>query len=189
MDTQAILSEDIDTAISLPIDHLSAYALTIEENTLFHSHPEAARERFELSQFFVESVKAKGFEQYEISNFGTYRCRHNVGYWQLEDYMGVGAGAVGMLGNTRYYPQTDIEAYIRDPLKIHEEQLSDEDRHTESIFLGMRSCVGVDFEQLSSSEKAQSRLLVEEKKLFMLGSRLYNNDFFLSDELALFIQT
>ncbi len=188
MDTLDILSADIETAFSLPIDHLSAYALTIEEDTLFHSHPEAAREKLELSRFFIESIKARGFEQYEISNFGTYRCRHNTGYWKLENYMGVGSGAVGMFEDTRLYPTTDIDAYITDPLNIQQEQLSPEDLHTESIFLGMRSCVGVDYHSLSSSEKRQADLLVQEGKLFLLKGRLYNDDFFLSDELALFIQ-
>ncbi len=189
MDTKAILQKDIDIAFSLPIDHISAYALSIEENTLFHAHPEVANEKLELSIFFMESIKAKGFEQYEISNFGKYRCQHNIGYWQLEDYMGVGSGAVGMLKDKRFYPTTDIESYIKDPLDISVEELSEEELKSEKIFLGLRSCVGIDINDLASSEKKQVDLLLSENKVVRIKNKIYNPDFLLSDEIALFIQT
>ncbi len=188
MDTKKILKDDIDTAFSLPIDHISAYALTIEENTLFEAHPEVAKERLELSTFFMDSIKQKGFEQYEISNFGKYRCKHNIGYWNLEDYMGVGSGAVGMLKDKRFYPSTDIESYIQNPLDINVEDLSEEDLKTEKMFLGLRSCVGIDMRTLSPSELDQVNLLLSENKLILLNNRAYNPNFLLSDEIALFIQ-
>ena len=188
MDTKEILEHDINTAFSLPIDHISAYALTIEENTLFEAHPEVAKERLELSTFFIDSIKSRGFEQYEISNFGKYRCKHNIGYWELEDYMGVGSGAVGMLKNRRFYPTTDIEAYIQNPLDINVEDLSDNDLKTERMFLGLRSCVGIDISTLSSAELEQVNLLLSENKLILINNRAYNPDFLLSDEIALFIQ-
>ena len=188
MDTKEILEEDIKTAFSLPIDHISAYALTIEENTLFEAHPEVAKEKLELTNFFIQSIKDKGFEQYEISNFGKYRCKHNIGYWELDDYMGVGSGAVGMLKNTRFYPTTDIDAYIENPLDIREETLSKEDIKIEKIFLGLRSCVGIDQNELSSSEKKQVDLLLSENKISLSKNKIYNSDFLLSDEVALFIQ-
>ena len=189
MDTKEILEEDIKTAFSLPIDHISAYALTIEENTLFEAHPEVAKERLELTNFFIQSIKDNGFEQYEISNFGKYQCQHNMGYWRLDDYMGVGSGAVGMLKNTRFYPDTDIDSYILNPLNIREEILSEEDIKIEKIFLGLRSCLGIDENELSSSEKKQVDLLQSENKVSRLNNKIYNNDFLLSDEVALFIQS
>jgi len=187
MDTKEILQNDLDIAFSLPIDHISAYALTIEENTLFHAHPQVAKEKLELSTFFIDTIKARGFEQYEISNFGKYRCKHNIGYWQLQDYMGVGSGAVGMLKDKRLYPTTDIEAYIKNPLEIKTERLSEEDINTEKVLLGLRSCVGIDEETLSSSEQKQLDVLLHEKKVSRIKNKVYNPDFLLSDEIALFI--
>ena len=188
MDTKQLLEEDLDRAFSLPIDHISAYALTIEENTLFESHPEAANERLELSTFFIDEIKSRGFEQYEISNFGKYRCQHNIGYWQLQDYIGIGSGAVGMLKNRRFYPTTDIDAYIKDPLEMSIEALSHEDLKIESQFLGLRSCVGVDPKTFSSSELKKLELLLSENKLVLSNQKAYNSDFFISDEIALFLQ-
>ena len=187
LDTQTLLEEDLKTAFSLPIDHLSAYALTIEEGTPFEQTPEAAREKLELTEWFFNAVRSYGFEQYEISNFGTYRSRHNLGYWQYKEYIGLGSGAVGFRNATRYYPRTDIEGYIADPLDIREESLSEDEIKTEKIFLGLRSIVGVERQILNDKERLRADLLVSEGKLRFENGRYVNPDFLLSDELALFI--
>ncbi len=187
MDTKELLQHDLDIALSLPIDHLSAYALTIEEGTPFASTPEVANEKLALTTWFLKSIKSHRFGQYEISNFGTYRSKHNLGYWQYKDYIGLGSGAVGSLKGTRFYPTSSVEAYIADPLEITVEQLDDEAIKTEKVFLGFRSIVGVDPDILTLEEKKQADLLVGEKKLRFEQGRYYNDDFLLSDELVLFI--
>jgi len=187
VDTKEIIGQDIQTAFSLPIDHISAYALTIEENTLFELHPEAAKEKLELSNFFINSIKERGFTQYEISNFGTYQCQHNIGYWKLTDYIGAGSGAVGMLKNERFYPTTDIENYIKNPLDIRVESLSQEDLKTEKVLLGLRSNVGVDLSILSKTELKQVEFLNNENKVITKDGRIFNTNYLLSDEIALFI--
>ena len=187
LDNKKIIEEDIKTAFSLPIDHISAYALTIEENTLFELHPDAAKEKLELSNFFIDSIKNRGFTQYEISNFGTYQCEHNIGYWKLDDYIGAGSGAVGMLKNKRFYPTTDIEHYIKNPLDIRTENLSDEDLKTEKVLLGLRSNVGIDLDIFSETELKQVTFLENDKKVTRKENRIFNSDYLLSDEIALFI--
>ena len=186
-DTKALLLNDIETAFTLPIDHISAYELTIEDGTKFSSTPEVRQDDENLAFFVVEEIEKREFKAYEISNFGSYQSRHNKGYWELENYIGAGAGAVGFLRNTRFYPQTDIERYIHDPLNITEEHLTEDELLTEKIFLGLRSNVGI--EKFSLTQKMQERatLLCKEHKLSDGNTRYYNKNFFLSDELALFI--
>ena len=186
-DTKALLAHDLETAFSLPIDHLSAYALTIEEGTPFAATPEMAKEKLELTQWLFGRIQEAGFEQYEISNFGRYRSVHNLGYWQYKPYIGLGCGAVGFLRDTRYYPLTSVEAYIADPLDIREELLSAEEMKSERLFLGLRSIVGVDAAELLPEERQRADLLVEEEKLRFSAGRYYNPDYLLSDELTLFI--
>jgi oxygen-independent coproporphyrinogen-3 oxidase len=188
-DTRELLEHDLETAFSLPIDHLSAYALTIEEGTPFASTPEMAREQLELTTWLFQKIEAHGFEQYEISNFGRYHSRHNLGYWQYKDYIGLGSGAVGFLKETRYYPTPSVEGYIANPLDIREERLDAEAIKTEKLFLGLRSIVGVDAALLDDAEKERADLLVAEGKLILESGRYYNPDYLLSDELALFIIT
>ena len=186
-DTQKLLSKDIEEAFTLPIDHISAYELTIEDGTKFSTTPEVRQEDEDLAFFVSDEIKKRGFKHYEISNFGSYQSGHNKGYWELENYIGAGAGAVGFLKDTRYYPQTNIELYISDPLNITEEHLTPEELLTEKIFLGLRSCIGIEKSVLSDAMLKNAQLLCQEKNLSCSDTHIYNDNFFLSDELALFI--
>lgn len=187
LDTKELLQEDFKQAFSLPINHISAYALTIEEGTPFEKTPDVAREKLSLTNFVFETIKKHGFSQYEISNFGTYKSRHNLGYWQYKNYIGAGSGAVGCKDGVRYYPSTDIEFYIQNPLHVREENLSADEQKAEKLFLGLRSIVGVDEKIFSHDELQRANLLVSEKKLLKNESVFYNRDYLLSDEIALFI--
>ncbi len=186
-DTQKLLLNDIKEAFSLPIDHISAYELTIEDGTKFSNTPEVRQENEDLAFFVADEIKKRGFTHYEISNFGSYQSRHNKGYWELEDYIGAGAGAVGFLKDTRYYPQTNIELYINDPLNITEEALSQDELLTEKIFLGLRSSIGIQKSLLSEKMIEKAQILCEENKLRCDNTHYYNDNFFLSDELVLYI--
>ena len=186
-DTQELLASDINQAFQLPINHISAYELTIEGGTKFASTPTVRQEDDELAFFVAKEIKKHGFEHYEISNFGTYQSEHNKGYWKLKDYMGVGAGAVGFLKDTRYYPTTDIDIYIKEPLNIHEEPLTQEELLTEKLFLGLRSNIGVDETILDKEMKKRADFLVEKEKLVKNKNIYKNNNYFISDELVLYI--
>lgn len=186
-DTKELLEEDLQTAFSLPINHLSAYALTIEEGTPFESKPHMSKEKITLTSWLFKKITDFGLKQYEISNFGSYRSRHNLGYWEYKDYIGLGSGAVGKLNLERYYPTNSVEEYINNPLNIKIESLTPEDKKIEQIFLGLRSCVGVPKTILNKDELKKAELLVKEKKLIIKNDTFYNNNYLLADEIALFI--
>ncbi len=186
-DTKELLEDDLQTAFSLPINHLSAYALTIEEGTPFESKPHMSKERLGLTSWLFKKIGDAGFTQYEISNFGSYRSKHNLGYWEHKDYIGLGSGAVGKLDLERYYPTNSVEEYIKNPLNIKTESLTAEDKKMEQIFLGLRSCVGVSKTILNIDELKKASLLVQEKKLIIKNDTFYNIDYLLADEIALFI--
>ncbi|MDD2828540.1 MAG: radical SAM family heme chaperone HemW [Sulfuricurvum sp.] len=187
-DTQELLLSDINQAFSLPIDHLSLYALTIEENTVFEKTPERSHEELELTQWLFNEVSAHGFEHYEISNFGKYKSAHNLGYWEGKSYIGLGAGAVGFLDTKRFYPSTDVEYYISHPCEIQEELLEKYELSSEKLFLGWRSSVGVDETILNPRQKNEADLLTAEKILFYENGRYFNPNFLLADEIALRVE-
>jgi len=186
-DTKELLKSDLQTAFTLPINHLSAYALTIEEGTPFESKPYMSKETLELTQWLFDTISKHNFEQYEISNFGSYRSSHNLGYWEYKDYIGLGSGAVGKLDFKRFYPTGIVEDYIKNPFDIKTETLSDEDKKIEQIFLGLRSCTGIKKGILNKDELKKAELLVDEKKLIYKNDTFYNLDYLLADEIALFI--
>lgn len=180
------VEDDIKTALELPINHISSYALTIEENTPFYGKKELINEDEQSAKEFIEKISKK-FPQYEISNFGKYQSIHNLGYWRGEDYMGIGAGAVGFLKNQRFYPYKNIEKYVQNPLHVEIEKLSKEDLVTEKIFLGLRSIVGIDLKILNQKQLEKVQTLLDEKKLTCKDNFVYNNDFLIADEIALYI--
>ena len=187
LDTKKRLESEIAQALALPIDHVSSYALTLEENTPFANRQDIQNDSSSLARFFAQTLQSKGFEQYEISNYGTYQCQHNLGYWQHTPYLGIGCGAVGFDGQKRYYPHTNLEAYLQTPLTCNEETLHVKDLQTEKLFLGLRSRTGIDPLLLTTTQQQKTALLLQEKKLLQQGDRLYNPDFFLADEIALFL--
>jgi len=188
-DTKELLLNDIQIALNLPINHLSAYALSIEEATPFEKKPQMSHEDLELTTWLFDTITTSGFKQYEISNFGSYQSKHNLGYWQYKDYIGLGSGAVGKLQKNRYYPSSTIEDYINNPLDIKTETLSDDDIKMEKIFLGFRSTIGVDKTVLNKDEIQKAQILVNEGKIIIQNDTFYNQDYLLADEITLFLSS
>jgi len=192
IDTKELIQNDLNIIKTLPIDHISAYSLTIEEGTKFFDRANVQIENEEMTRYIFNSLSTDGFSQYEISNFSKNekaRSQHNFGYWEKEDYLGVGAGAVGCFEDTRYYPKKDVQEYIANPIEYEkEEKLSKEDTKFEKLFLGLRSAVGVSLDILSKSEIQKVELLEKEKKVYIKNNRFYNYDFLITDEIVLFIE-
>jgi oxygen-independent coproporphyrinogen-3 oxidase len=187
LDSKELLLNDLNIAFSLPINHISTYELTIEKATPFSKQKQVKKNNEAFNFLIRDFIISKGFMQYEVSNYGTYKSKHNLGYWMHKNYLGVGAGAVGFFNNFRYYPHTNIAKFIQEPLFFKKELLSKEDLLTEKIFLGLRSEVGINKDILNSNMQKRADILVNEGKLKLVKNRYFNKEFFLSDELALFI--
>ena len=191
--TKEILENEIKIASTLPINHISAYQLSIDAGSRFYSQnkKEFIGEfcGFDSMGHFVRSLlEESGFNQYEVSNYGRvvngdfYKSRHNLSYWSGNDYLGVGAGAVSCLKHIRYYEESKIESFLEGS-SPRIENLSKEDIALERLFLGFRSVVGVDCKFLDSKK---CKLLLQENKVYKKDNKVIANDYFLGDELALF---
>jgi len=165
------------------------YELTIESGTKFYDTPEVKYLNDALGYYVRDEIVEGGFQQYEVSNYGRYRSIHNLGYWSLKSYIGVGAGAVGFLDNMRLYPHRDISRYIDNPTWSDVEMLTRDDIITEKIFLGLRSEVGLERDILTPDMQRRADHLVKFNRLKLEGGVYKNSNFFLSDELTLSILT
>ncbi len=189
-DTFESLKKDFDLISSLEINHLSAYSLIIEEGTKFFNQSKVKIDDEDLSYEIFAYLEGLGFKQYEISNFAKekkYESKHNYGYWEHNHYLGVGAGAVGYVQNHRYYPKKDIQEYINAPLDYEKEPLSKDDIKVEKVLLGLRCSNGVALSLFTKEELQKVKILDEENKIYIKEERLYNKNYLISDELALFI--
>ena len=189
-DTLKSMKEDFDQAFSLPITHLSAYSLTIEEGTKFFDRSSVKIDDEDLSYEIFDYIKQNKFTQYEISNFARekeYESKHNYGYWEHKEYLGIGAGAVGYVNKQRYYPIKSIEEYIKNPFNMEVEPINEDDVKTEKILLGFRCSSGVDISLFNDNELKKVKDLLDNDKIMQENNRIYNKNFLLSDELALYI--
>jgi oxygen-independent coproporphyrinogen-3 oxidase len=191
-DTKELLKNDLEIIRNLAINHISAYSLTLEEGTKFFNKSDVKIENEKLARYLFDELNNLGFKQYEISNFAksnSAKSKHNLGYWQYKEYLGVGCGAVGCIENTRYYNTNDLVTYIQDPLKYEQKEiLSSSDVFTEKLLLGFRSEVGVDMDLVLQNGYKDTECLIDEKKIYKKSNRLYSYDFMIADELVLFLE-
>lgn len=151
--------------LALKPEHISAYSLIIEEGTPFYEKYEAdelLREKGEKPQMLPseeierlmyertkELLFAHGYERYEISNYARkgYACRHNIGYWRRENYLGFGLGSASLLENERFHNTTDLTDYLGgDYLAYEQEKLDKKSQMEEFMFLGLRMTEGISTE-------------------------------------------
>ena len=132
--------------------HVSSYLLKIEPETPYfkmQSTLSLPDDDFcaELYSFAVNELADHGFEQYEISNFAKNgaQSRHNLKYWQCEEYIGIGAAAHGFFRGERYFYPRDINAFIENPTKTIPDGTSGIE---EEFMLGLRLSDGVDLSEL-----------------------------------------
>ncbi|MCR8678368.1 MULTISPECIES: radical SAM family heme chaperone HemW [Campylobacter] len=184
LDTKALISSEIQALKELEITHISAYSLMLESE--FSSKISYQKDSPILAKYLINSLENIGFNQYEISNFGQI-CKHNLDYWQGDDYYGFGAYAVGTIGLKRYKGATNLKNYIANPFKKSIEKLSLEDKRSERVFLGLRSIIGVSLSDLSSNMQKTAEILIKERKLILKNGRIYNPNFLLADEIYLYL--
>lgn len=186
-ETFAIIEQDIATALALDISHISLYCLTEEPDTPFYRSG-IAEDQESYGRQLWNQLQINGFQQYEVANFArnpTSKSQHNLGYWRYESYLGIGAGAVGCIGNRRYRPPENLAAYIENPLHYDEEQLTPEEQKIEKLFLGLRSETGIERSWAVSAQKIDD--LLQTGKLTKSNDRLYCADYMLADEMALYL--
>ncbi len=138
------------------VDHISAYSLTIEENTPFSDILERDKlilpDEETLGQMYRragEIFQENGYLQYEISNYSRmgFHCRHNLGYWEGEDYLGFGPSATSTVQSTRWTNPYSLEEWgqmlVSDTKKLNIENLTLQDRAIELIMLRLRTTRGL----------------------------------------------
>ena len=170
--------DTLEKVCTLPITHISSYSLIIEPGTPFYemeqkgelliANEDEDRKMYELTK---EILKEHGYERYEISNYAKkgMECRHNITYWNLGEYLGLGLGAASYLDGFRFENERDFATYqeIQKERKLQSEERitvskvpcdvtkeylwgyqeihreSCQDEMEEFMFLGLRMCCGV----------------------------------------------
>lgn len=144
---------NLGKAMELNTQHISAYSLIFEEGTTLYTMRRKGKARQadieleqEMYEFTMEFLTNRGYEQYEISNYSKpgYECRHNLKYWQLEEYISFGPSASSYIKDKRWTNVKNIGKYIElvdSGKEAHDfiETIDKDTSITEHIFLGLRS--------------------------------------------------
>ena len=149
-----------------PPEHISAYSLIIEAGTPFYErygegeHAEelpGEEEERQMYQDTIEILKTYGYHRYEISNYAKegYECRHNIGYWNRTEYLGIGTGAASLIENRRF-TAPDLLKKADGSEEEDIEILTVENQMEETMFLGLRMMKGV---SVSGFEKTFGRTI------------------------------
>lgn len=165
---------NLNQALELKVQHISAYCLTVEPKTVLHHHvmkekvkmpnEEDQAEQFEL---LIHTLGKNGFDQYEVSNFGlpNFYSQHNSSYWKNKKYLGFGPSAHSFDQKSRKWNVSNNAKYmnfIQDNKPYFEvENLSDNERINETLMTGLRTKWGVDLKFLR--EELKFDLLIREK--------------------------
>ena len=160
------LTHTLSNVIRLKPEHISCYALMIEEGTPFYEkyaddfqrqksgeptlYLPSDDEEFLLYKKSRDILTAAGYNQYEISNFSRpgYECLHNIGYWKRVPYLGLGLSAASFYGEHRYTNTSDMEKYMqlladgRTPIAM-DDAISRQDAMAEFMYLGLRMTDGI----------------------------------------------
>ena len=150
-------AEQLDMALNLHIQHISAYGLTYEEGTALWKQRENGEIEVvddlmmnEMYLLLLEKIKTKDFEAYEISNFALpgYRSRHNSAYWKQEPYLGIGPSAHSYDIVSRQWNIASITDYIKainsGSAFYEREELSLNDRYNDFVMVSLRTSDGLD---------------------------------------------
>lgn len=191
-------SRNLDCFFGLDLPHLSAYALTLEPNSILTKQIEQGKalpvnEEDAVRDYGIlcQKMAQHGFQHYEISNFCKpgWHSRHNSNYWLGVPYAGFGPSAHSYDGASRQWNVSSVERYLQDFSAPHRaapsvEQLTPEDRYNEYVMLRLRTMWGIDLpyiqremgERFSEHCMHQAQPLIVQGRLSQKQEMLYLND-------------
>jgi oxygen-independent coproporphyrinogen-3 oxidase len=184
------LRRSVDAAIEAGVDHVSGYALVIEDGTALARRVRrgevAAPDNDVLAQRYElldARLSAAGFDWYEVSNWSRPggECRHNIGYWNGGEWWGAGPGAHGYIDATRWWnvkhPNAYAQALADEVLPVADfEQLDAGTRHVEDVMLRLRLRQGLPVALLSEGERSRADTAVDDGLVVLADDRLVLTD-------------
>ena len=182
--------ENIETALSFKVPHISCYALTVEPKTALETFikkgiidavdDDLAQEQFNI---LVDKLEASGFVNYELSNFGkpNYFSKNNSAYWQGKPYLGIGPSAHSYSGDQRRWNVSNNTKYIKaiqkNELPSESETLSETDKFNEYIMTGLRTIWGISLEKVKDDfGENYKKQLLQQSEIYIKEHLLYIED-------------
>ena len=191
------LESDIDILLNLDIPHISTYSLIIEENTkLSIDKTEYIDDELDSDMYNLIIDKLNGYNHYEVSNFSKdgYESKHNLTYWNNNNYYGFGCGASGYIDNIRYDNTRSINKYLEGEYLYTSNKLSREETIQNEFILGLRKMSGInkntfkskyniDIKSINTVNKLlkENKLIEDETNIFINPKYIYTSNYILEE--------
>lgn len=146
------LKSDLDLFLKLNVEHISAYSLIVEDNTkigISKMSPISEDEDASMYEYIVSKLESKKYERYEISNFAKkgYESKHNLNYWNNNEYYGFGLGASGYIDGVRYENTRSLTDYLEGKYVLKQQLLNKQEMMDNEIMLGLRKVDGINLQE------------------------------------------
>lgn len=148
IETFSTLKKDVKEILKLDVPHISTYSLIIEQNTvLSHSKVKPIEEDldYKMYSYILKELKKNNYNHYEVSNFAKegYQSKHNLNYWENNEYYGFGLGAHGFISELRYENTRSFNTYLKGNYRFNELVLSKREDMENEVILGLRKLEGI----------------------------------------------
>ena len=175
------LEMDIETFLSLDIEHISTYSLIIEPHTkLYIDNTKNIDEELDYTMYHLicEKLKNNGFNHYEISNFSKigYESKHNLVYWNNLEYYGFGVGASGYINNIRYDNTRNLQKYLNGIWLDNYHEVTLNEKIENEFILGFRKINGINIKEFYKKYNFDILKINIVKKLLNTKKIINSND-------------
>jgi len=191
-ETLSVLKNDLKLLLKLKPTHISTYSLILEKNTLADiKKAQAIDEDLEYSmyEYICKKLKSKKFKHYEVSNFALegYESKHNLTYWDNEEYYGFGLNASGFLENVRYENTRNLNKYLNDDVDRKQTILSKHDFMDNELMLGLRKLKGVNLKIFKEKYGVDLESVYPIKPLLKNKELIYKNGYIFINPSKLYL--
>jgi len=188
----SMLKKDLKLFLKLNPEHISTYSLMIEDNTyLGYKKINTIDEELdaEMYEYICKKLKKSSYTHYEISNFSKagYESKHNLVYWNNQEYYGFGCGASGYISGVRYDNTRNLTKYLKGEYKNTENLLSEDSIMEYELILGLRKIKGINLQEFYNKYKVNMQDVFPIKPLLKSGELIYKDGYIMINPKKLYI--
>ena len=187
-----ILMKDISCLLKLDVEHISTYSLIIEENTALHNKKVKNIDEeldSKMYKYICKKLKKKNYIHYEVSNFAKEgkESKHNLTYWDNEEYYGFGCGAHGYINNMRYENTRSLSKYFNKQFRLEEFLVSIQEEMENEVILGLRKLKGISISKFKEKYDKDIREVFNINKAIELSYLEQKGDYLFIPEDKIYI--
>lgn len=175
-----MVQKDLSLMLKLKPEHISTYSLIIEKNTLVGLNkikPIEEDRDAKMYEVICKTLKKAGFKHYEVSNFALpgYESKHNLTYWNNEEYYGFGCGASGYVAAVRYENTKSLTEYLKGNFVSSRSLMSKVDNMENELILGFRKLEGISLQRFFDKFEENMQNIFPIKPLVKSGDIIYKD--------------